>query len=296
MIEFVQGNLLEAQADALVNAVNTEGVMGKGIAQQFKKRFPRMYSAYRQACIAGEVQPGKMHVFDCGIPRPQSEALVWARIDVASQGSFAVQRIQGLCEWGSTNSFGSPLPDPRASLPAAKPASVRAQTDSLMRIEICVDSVEGAIAAERGGADRVELCDNLLEGGTTPSAGCIKLARARIRIGLQVIIRPRGGDFLYTPTEFEVITEDVCTAKSLGADGIVIGCLTAAGDIDLERTRALIALARPLNVTFHRAFDMCRDPKRALEELIELGVDRVLTSGQESTCLEGQELMAQLHR
>ncbi len=165
-----------------------------------------------------------------------------------------------------------------------------------MRIEICVDSVEGAIAAELGGADRVELCDNLLEGGTTPSAGCIKLARARIRIGLQVIVRPRGGDFLYSPTEFEVITEDVRTAKSLGADGIVIGCLTASGDIDLERTRALIGLARPLNVTFHRAFDMCRDPQRALEDLIGLGVERVLTSGQESTCLEGQELIAQLHR
>ena len=165
-----------------------------------------------------------------------------------------------------------------------------------MRIEICVDSVEGAIAAELGGADRVELCDNLLEGGTTPSAGCIRLARARIRIGLQVIIRPRGGDFLYTPTEFEVMAEDIRTAKALGANGVVIGCLTAAGDLDLERTRALIDLARPLNVTFHRAFDMCRDPKRALEELIGLGVDRVLTSGQESTCLEGQQLIAQLHR
>jgi copper homeostasis protein len=165
-----------------------------------------------------------------------------------------------------------------------------------MRIEICVDSVEGALAAQRGGAHRVELCDNLLEGGTTPSAGCIKTARSRLQIGLQVIIRPRGGDFHYTATEFEVMAEDIRTAKSLGADGVVIGCLTPSGDIDLDRTRTLIELARPLNVTFHRAFDMCRDPQRALNELVGLGVDRLLTSGQEATCLEGLDLIAQLQR
>jgi copper homeostasis protein len=165
-----------------------------------------------------------------------------------------------------------------------------------MKIEICVDSVEGAMAAERGGADRVELCDNLLEGGTTPSAGCIKIARKNIRIGLQVIIRPRGGDFLYSDTEMAVMLEDVQTAKALGADGVVIGCLTAAGDIDVDRTRTLIAAARPLNVTFHRAFDMCRDPKQALEQLVQLGVDRVLTSGQESSVLEGLELICQLRQ
>jgi copper homeostasis protein len=142
----------------------------------------------------------------------------------------------------------------------------------------------------------VELCDNLLEGGTTPSAGCIKIARARLRLGLQVIIRPRGGDFLYTANEFEVMAEDIRAAKSFGADGVVLGCLTAAGDIDLSSTGALIELARPLNVTFHRAFDMCRDPRRALEELVELGVNRVLTSGQEATCLEGQEMLAELQR
>src|SRR5689334_18602967 len=165
-----------------------------------------------------------------------------------------------------------------------------------MKIEICVDSVEGAIAAERGGADRVELCDNLLEGGTTPSSGAIKLARRKIRIGLQVIIRPRGGDFLYSDLEIEVMAEDVQLAKTLGADGVVIGCLTATGDIDKARTRHLIELARPLNVTFHRAFDMCRDPRQALEDLIELGVDRVLTSGQESSVLEGLDLICQLHQ
>lgn len=165
-----------------------------------------------------------------------------------------------------------------------------------MRVEICVDSAAGAFAAERGGADRVELCDNLLEGGTTPSAGCIKVARRGLKIGLQVIIRPRGGDFLYTETEMEVMCEDVRMAKEFGADGVVIGCLTADGEIDRARTHELLALARPMNVTFHRAFDMCRDPRKALEELIALGVNRVLTSGQESTCLEGLELLAALQQ
>ena len=165
-----------------------------------------------------------------------------------------------------------------------------------MRVEICVDSAAGALAAERGGADRVELCDNLLEGGTTPSAGCIKVARRAIKIGLQVIIRPRGGDFLYTSDELEVMREDIRMAKDLGADGIVLGCLTPQGDIDCGRTQEFIGLARPLNVTFHRAFDMCRDAESALEALIKLGVDRVLTSGQEASCLEGLELLAALEK
>jgi len=166
----------------------------------------------------------------------------------------------------------------------------------MIRVEICADSATGAFAAERGGADRVELCDNLLEGGTTPSAGCIKVARKGLKIGLQVIIRPRGGDFLYNQDELNVMREDIRMAKDLGADGVVIGCLTAEGDIDVAQTRELIALARPLNVTFHRAFDMCRDPQRGLEELIALGVDRVLTSGQEASCLEGMETIAALQK
>lgn len=165
-----------------------------------------------------------------------------------------------------------------------------------MKIEICVDSAEGAEAAQHGGADRVELCDNLMEGGTTPSAGCIRITRSRITIGLQVIIRPRGGDFLYSPVEQEVMREDVRVARELGADGVVIGCLTADGDIDAARTRELMDAAAPMNVTFHRAFDMCRDPRAALEQLIELGVDRVLTSGQEGSCLEGLDLIAALRR
>jgi copper homeostasis protein len=165
-----------------------------------------------------------------------------------------------------------------------------------MRVEICVDSAAGAFAAEQGGADRVELCDNLLEGGTTPSAGCIKVTRRGLKIGLQVIIRPRGGDFLYSTQELEVMREDIRMAKELGADGVVLGCLTPDGDVDHERMRELIALARPLNVTFHRAFDMCRDPQRALEDVIALGADRLLTSGQEASCMEGLELIEKLHK
>src|SRR6516225_2284170 len=165
-----------------------------------------------------------------------------------------------------------------------------------MLVEICVDSATGAFAAEQGGADRVEMCDNLLEGGTTPSAGCIKVARRGLKIGLQVIIRPRGGDFLYTDQELDVMREDIRMAKDLGADGVVIGCLTTEGDIDRARTEELVRLARPLNVTFHRAFDMCRDPREGLEHLIELGANRVLTSGQEASCVEGLDLIASLQK
>jgi len=163
-----------------------------------------------------------------------------------------------------------------------------------MKLEICVDSAAGAHAAERGGADRVELCDNLLEGGTTPSAGSIQVARRGLRIGLHVLIRPRGGDFLYQPEEVEVMREDIRVARELGADGVVLGCLTASGQVDRELTAELAALARPMSVTFHRAFDMCRDPQEALETLVALGIDRLLTSGQEASCLEGVALLAAL--
>src|SRR5262245_53926414 len=135
-------------------------------------------------------------------------------------------------------------------------------------LEICLDSVESAVAAQQGGASRVELCDNLLEGGTTPSAGTIALARKYIDIGLHVIIRPRGGDFYYSDVEFEVMKYDIEQAKQLGANGVVIGLLTPDGAVDVERTHALLELARPMSVTFHRAFDMARDPHEALEKLI----------------------------
>jgi copper homeostasis protein len=162
------------------------------------------------------------------------------------------------------------------------------------KIEVCVDSVESAIAAQEGGADRVELCDNLLEGGTTPSAGTILAARKYLNIGLQVIIRPRGGDFYYSDIEFEIMKSDIEFAKKAGANGVVIGILTPEGDVDKVRTKELIELARPMNVTFHRAFDVTRDPFQALEDLIELGVDRILTSGQEESVLEGLDMITEL--
>ncbi|MCW5879851.1 MAG: copper homeostasis protein CutC [Anaerolineae bacterium] len=165
-----------------------------------------------------------------------------------------------------------------------------------LTIEVCVDSVESALGAQAGGADRVELCDNLLEGGTTPSAGSIATARKLLTIGVQVIIRPRGGDFCYSDVEYDIMRHDIAVAKQLGADGVVIGILTPDGEIDKARTAALIELARPMNVTFHRAFDMTRDPFRALDDLLDLGVNRILTTGQESTVLEGAELIRELMR
>lgn len=163
-----------------------------------------------------------------------------------------------------------------------------------MIFEICIDSVEGAMAAQAGGAQRVELCDNLVEGGTTPSIGMIELVRSKIEIGLNVIIRPRGGDFLYSDLEFEVMKRDILAAKNAGADGIVMGLLNTDGTIDRQRTAILIALARPLPVTFHRAFDMTPDAIAALETLIGLGVERVLTSGQAETVAQGLPLLKQL--
>jgi copper homeostasis protein len=161
-------------------------------------------------------------------------------------------------------------------------------------IEVCIDSIESAINAEAGGADRVELCDNLAEGGTTPSAGLIRAVSGQIGIGLQVMIRPRGGDFLYSSAEMEAMKYDIQVAKDLKVDGVVFGCLTREGDVDLERMAELMALARPMNVTFHRAFDMVQDPMRALDMLISLGVDRVLTSGLQPTAPEGAGMIAKL--
>lgn len=164
-----------------------------------------------------------------------------------------------------------------------------------MRIfEICVDSPEGVIAARDGQADRVELCDNLFEGGTTPSIGAIKMARRVGGIKLHVMIRPRGGDFLYSDVEFETMKFDIEAARSSRVDGIVIGILITDGNVDKERTTELVTLARPMSVTFHRAFDLCRDPFAELESLIEIGVDRVLTSGQQPDALAGAETIKKL--
>lgn len=162
--------------------------------------------------------------------------------------------------------------------------------------EICVDSVDGVRAAKAAGADRVELCADLIEGGITPSLGMIRRARSIGGIGLHVIIRPRGGDFLFDADEFAMMETDIDAAKAERADGVVIGLLTAEGTIDVERTGALVARARPMSLTFHRAFDMVADAFAALETLIGLGIDRVLSTGQEPMLLEGLPMLADLTR
>lgn len=161
-------------------------------------------------------------------------------------------------------------------------------------IECCIDSVESAVASEAGGAIRVELCSGLFDGGLTPSAGAIAVTRAAISIQLSVMIRPRGSDFCYSDYEFQSMVRDIDMAKDLGADCLVFGVLTPDGAVDTERVAALVERSRPCPVTFHRAFDVTRDPWEALEALIELGVDRILTSGQEDSVLEGAPLLASL--
>jgi copper homeostasis protein len=161
-------------------------------------------------------------------------------------------------------------------------------------VEVCVDSLDSALAAERGGAQRVELCSGLMEGGVTPSAGLIATTRQKVSIGLHVMIRPRPGDFCYSPDEFSVMQRDVLMAKQLGADGLVFGILDLDGSVDVPKTRQLVELARPLKTTYHRAFDMSADLGRSLEQVIETGADRILTSGGEPTAVEGAETLRSL--
>lgn len=163
-------------------------------------------------------------------------------------------------------------------------------------LEICAGSVASVIAARNGGAARVELCAALEIGGITPSAGLIARARKIKGIDLNVIIRPRGGDFLYDEHETAAMEQDIHTCKALGADGIVIGALTADGDIDTATCRRLIAAANGMSITFHRAFDMCRNPQKALEDIIALGCHRLLTSGQAPTAEAGIPLITELIR
>ena len=163
-------------------------------------------------------------------------------------------------------------------------------------VEACVDSVASALAAERGGAGRLELCDNLFDGGTTPSAGMLSAVKAAVRIPVFAIVRPRGGGFVYAYDELAVMRLDIEAAKMLGADGIVLGALTRDGRIDEESLRPLLDAAHPLPVTFHRAFDLARQQEEALETLMHLGVVRVLTSGGASTALDGIERIAALRR
>jgi copper homeostasis protein len=161
-------------------------------------------------------------------------------------------------------------------------------------VEVCVDSVASAVAAVRGGSLRLELCSSLIEGGITPSAGLIEVARSAVSVPIQVMIRPRGGDFCYAADEFETMRRDLALAKRLGVDGVVFGILDVDGNIDIARARQLADEARPLAITFHRAFDMSADLFRALDDVCAVGADRVLTSGGEPTAPLGQEAIRQL--
>lgn len=167
---------------------------------------------------------------------------------------------------------------------------------SYFEIEVCANSVESCLAAQRGGADRVELCMGIPEGGTTPSYGEIKMAREVLtKTRLHVIIRNRGGDFLYTEQELQRMATDIDLCRELGVDGVVFGCLTAEGDIDRAANAFLMAHAKGMSTTFHRAFDRCRNPGKALEEIGVLGFSRILTSGQQATAEKGIGLLRRLN-
>jgi len=161
-------------------------------------------------------------------------------------------------------------------------------------VEACVDAIDAALEAERGGAGRIELCGELLQGGVTPSAGLIAAVWERVDIPVFVLIRPRTGDFLYDGNELDVMLRDVEMAQSLDVDGIVIGALTPQGDVDVATVRRLVKAAGDMQVTFHRAFDFVRDQRAALDALIALGVSRVLTSGGAASALEGAPAHARL--
>lgn len=161
-------------------------------------------------------------------------------------------------------------------------------------LEACVDSVESALAAVKGGANRLEVCANLVIGGTTPGVSQFKQIREMCDVPLHVLIRPRYGDFLYTRQEFRMLTEDAEMFCGLGADGIVTGCLNADGSLDVERMKILREKTENAHLTLHRAFDVCRDPYEALEQAAGLGVDTILTSGQQETCMQGKALIERL--
>ncbi len=174
-----------------------------------------------------------------------------------------------------------------------KQTNVKQRKD--FKFEVCANGVESCLAAQQGGADRVELCAGIPEGGTTPSYGEIAIARKLLHeTKLHVIIRPRGGDFLYTPLEVERMVADIDMAHRLGADGVVFGCLNQEGEIDMELNRRLMECSKGMSVTFHRAFDRCKNPLLALEQLISLGFHRILTSGQMPTAEQGIPLLVDL--
>lgn len=161
--------------------------------------------------------------------------------------------------------------------------------------EICANSVRSCLAAQDGGAHRVELCAAIPEGGTTPSYGEIALARELLHIKLHVIIRPRVGDFMYSSLEIKSMLKDIEMCRKLGVDGVVFGCLTETGDVNMQLMNELIDASKGMSVTFHRAFDMCRNPQEALEQIIQLGCDRILTSGQQNTAEKGISLLKELN-
>ena len=161
-------------------------------------------------------------------------------------------------------------------------------------LEVCVDSTASALAAKRGGADRLELCADLIIGGTTPSPALLRQVKAETGLPVRALIRPRFGDFCYTDEEFEIIRRDVKMFREAKADGVVIGILKPDGSLDVERMAILMEEAGPMSVTLHRAFDVCCDPYQALEQAKQLHIDTILTSGQKNTALEGKELLTEL--
>lgn len=163
-----------------------------------------------------------------------------------------------------------------------------------MTLEICASSIQSALNAQLAGAQRIELCDNLAQGGTTPSYGTIAQAKNLLDIPVFVLIRPREGDFFYSADEFEVMKKDIEACKELGCDGVVLGILHKDGSVDIKRTHALVKLAKPMQVTFHRAFDRCKDPLTGLEAVIQTGCSRILTSGQRDSAPQGLELIKML--
>ncbi|MSS64192.1 copper homeostasis protein CutC [Velocimicrobium porci] len=161
-------------------------------------------------------------------------------------------------------------------------------------LECCVDSVESALNAERGGATRIELCSNLIIGGTTPTKALFETIREQSSIRIHVLIRPRFGDFLYTEAEFEIIQREIQLFQELGAEGVVVGCLTKDGELDFGRMKKLRSEAKDMSVTLHRAFDVCKDAKKTLRQAQDLGINTILTSGQKQSAIEGIELLKEL--
>ncbi len=161
----------------------------------------------------------------------------------------------------------------------------------MLILEVCASSLQSAINAQQAGTHRIELCESLQQGGTTPSYGLLANVRKHLTIKINVLIRPRSGDFLYSDLEYQIIQDDIKMAKKLDADGVVCGILLPNGDVDVERTKHLVELAKPMSFTFHRAFDFTNDPFKALEDVISTGADCLLTSGQQPTAIQGLHLI-----